>query len=51
VRIGHLGFTRPESLLSGLEALGRSLTDLGHPVDTAAGLRTARQALETASKR
>lgn len=51
VRIGHLGFTLPEHLLAGLEALGRSLTDLGHSVDTAAGLRSARQALETAPRR
>ena len=49
VRIGHLGFTQVDSLLAGLEALGRSLGDLGHPVDTAAGLRSARRVLDTAS--
>jgi aspartate aminotransferase-like enzyme len=51
VRIGHMGFTQPENLLAGLEALGRSLGDLGHPVDVAAGLRAARQVLETAVRR
>ncbi len=43
IRIGHLGYTKPEWLLAGLEALGRSLGDLGHPVDTEAGLTAARQ--------
>jgi aspartate aminotransferase-like enzyme len=47
VRIGHLGYTKPSWLLAGLEALGRSMGDLGHPVDTAAGLAAARQELET----
>lgn len=51
VRIGHLGYTRSEWLLGGLEALGRTLTDLGHPVPTAAGLRAAERALEAAAPR
>ncbi len=46
MRIGHLGYTRPEWLLAGLETLGRTLGDLGHPVPTEAGLRAARQVLE-----
>ncbi|HYM90617.1 MAG TPA: alanine--glyoxylate aminotransferase family protein [bacterium] len=41
VRIGHLGYTQPEMLTSGLEGLGRTLGDLGHPVDTGAGLEAA----------
>ncbi len=41
VRIGHLGYTQPEMLRSGLEGLGRTLGDLGHPVDTRAGLEAA----------
>ncbi len=41
VRIGHLGYTQPEMLTSGLEGLGRTLGDLGHPVDTGAGLKAA----------
>jgi aspartate aminotransferase-like enzyme len=45
VRIGHLGYTQPEMLLSGLEALGRTLQDLGHPVSTEAGLAAARREL------
>lgn len=51
VRIGHLGFTRSESLLAGLEALGRSLADLGRPVATEAGLRAARQTLQAGTRR
>jgi len=51
VRIGHLGWTRPEMLLSGLEAVGRTLQDLGHPVATDAGLRAAREAVDAAPKR
>jgi aspartate aminotransferase-like enzyme len=51
VRVGHLGYTRSEWLLSGLEALGRTLGDLGHPVSTEAGLRAARHALEAAASR
>ncbi len=51
VRIGHLGYTRPEWLLAGLETLGRSLADLGHPVATDEGLRVAKQALEAAAPR
>jgi aspartate aminotransferase-like enzyme len=51
IRIGHLGFTQPESLLSGLEVLGRTLQDLGHPVATAAGLGAAREALQAAPRR
>ncbi len=46
VRIGHLGYTRQEWLLAGLEALGRTLADLGHPVRTEAGLRAATDSLE-----
>jgi len=49
VRIGHLGYTRPEWLLAGLEVLGRTLADLGHPVPTDEGLRVAKQALEAAA--
>ncbi len=51
VRIGHLGYTRPEWLLGGLEVLGRTLADLGHPVAAGAGLRAARQTLEAAAPR
>jgi aspartate aminotransferase-like enzyme len=46
IRIGHLGYARQEWLLAGLETLGRSLNELGHPVPTDAGLRAARQVLE-----
>jgi aspartate aminotransferase-like enzyme len=49
VRIGHLGYTQPEALSSGLEALGRTLGDLGHPVDTGAGLEAARRSLRAAA--
>lgn len=45
IRIGHLGYTRPEWLLGGLEALGRTLADLDHPVRTDDGLRAARETL------
>ncbi len=48
LRIGHLGYVRPENLLAGLEALGRSLGDLGYPVATKAGLEAAQQTLESA---
>jgi len=41
VRIGHLGYTQRKALTSGLEGLGRTLGDLGHPVDTGAGLEAA----------
>ncbi|HKV44033.1 MAG TPA: alanine--glyoxylate aminotransferase family protein [bacterium] len=51
VRIGHLGYTLPEMLLSGLDVLGRTLNDLGHPVPTGAGLAAARRTLETAARR
>ncbi len=51
VRIGHLGYTKPEWLLAGLETLGRSLADLGHPVQTEAGTAAAREALEAAAQR
>jgi aspartate aminotransferase-like enzyme len=51
IRLGHLGYTRPEWLLSGLDALGRTLSDLGHPVHTDTGLRAARHALEAAASR
>lgn len=51
VRIGHLGYMLPEWLLTGLEALGRSLGDVGHPVEINAGLLAARQVLETAGRR
>ena len=47
VRIGHLGYTKPSWLLAGLEALGRSMGDLGHPVNTGAGLAAARHELKT----
>ena len=46
VRIGHLGYTRRDLLLTGLETLGRSLQEIGHPVATDAGLASARGALE-----
>ncbi len=46
IRIGHLGYARPEWLLAGLETLGRTLGDLGHRVPVDAGLRAARQTLE-----
>jgi len=51
VRIGHLGYVRLESLLAGLEALGRSLVDFGHPVAINAGLEAAQQAFESAMGR
>ncbi len=46
VRFGHLGYTLPDMLLSGLEVLGRTFTDLGHTIATDAGLAAARQALQ-----
>jgi aspartate aminotransferase-like enzyme len=46
IRIGHLGYTKPEWLLGGLDTLGRTLADLGHPVRTAAGLRAANGVLK-----
>jgi aspartate aminotransferase-like enzyme len=49
IRIGHLGYTRPEWLLDGLEALGKSLTDLGSPVRTADGVRAAQGALKASA--
>jgi len=51
VRIGHLGYTKPEWLLTGLEVLGRTLGDLGHPVHTEAGVAAARQTLAAAAQR
>jgi aspartate aminotransferase-like enzyme len=51
IRIGHMGYTRTEWLLEGLRVLGRTLQDLGHAVQTDAGLDAARQTLETAAKR
>jgi aspartate aminotransferase-like enzyme len=48
VRIGHLGYTQSEMLLSGLETLGRTLQELGHPVAADAGLTAARRTLEPA---
>jgi len=51
MRIGHLGYTKTEWLLTGLETLGRTLGDLGHPVDTGAGLAAARRTLETTPQR
>ncbi len=46
IRIGHVGYTTAEMLLRGLEGLGRTLNDLGFPVETEAGLRAGRQSLE-----
>jgi aspartate aminotransferase-like enzyme len=46
VRIGHLGYTQNDLLLSGLETLGQTLQELGHGVPTDAGLAAARRALE-----
>ena len=46
IRIGHLGYTKPEWLLGGLETLGKTLADLGHSVRTADGLRAAHDVLE-----
>lgn len=43
IRIGHLGYTSAESLLTGLEALGRVLSDMGHPADTAAAITVAQR--------
>ncbi|HEV2309964.1 MAG TPA: alanine--glyoxylate aminotransferase family protein, partial [Acidimicrobiia bacterium] len=48
IRIGHLGYTRSEWLLDGLETLGRTLADLGHPVRTEDGQRAAKDVLEAA---
>jgi aspartate aminotransferase-like enzyme len=45
IRIGHLGYMRPEWLLAGLETLGKTLADLDHPVATAEGLRAAQDVL------
>ena len=49
VRIGHLGYTQPETLVAGLEALGQTLGDLGHRVDTGAGVEAARRSLRAAA--
>ncbi|HET7264469.1 MAG TPA: alanine--glyoxylate aminotransferase family protein [bacterium] len=46
IRIGHLGYTKPEWLLAGLEAFGKTLGDLGHPVRTEDGLRAAQDVLK-----
>jgi aspartate aminotransferase-like enzyme len=46
IRIGHLGYTKPEWLLGGLDTLGKTLTDLGHPVRTEDGLRAAQDVLK-----
>jgi aspartate aminotransferase-like enzyme len=46
VRIGHLGYMKSEWLLAGLETLGKTLGDLGHPVRTADGLRAAQGVLQ-----
>ncbi len=46
IRFGHLGYTQPGMLLQGLEVLGRTLNDLGHPVPAEAGLAAARAILE-----
>ncbi len=46
IRIGHLGYTKPEWLLDGLETLGKTLADLGHPVRTQDGLRAAHDVLK-----
>ena len=46
IRFGHLGYTQPGMLLQGLEVLGRTLNDLGHPVPTDDGLAAARATLE-----
>jgi len=51
MRIGHLGYTKSEWLLTGLETLGRTLGDLGHPVHTEAGVAAARRTLETTPRR
>ncbi len=46
IRFGHLGYTQPGMLLQGLEVLGRTLIDLGHPVPADAGLAAAHAALQ-----
>lgn len=46
IRIGHLGYTKAEWLLAGLEAFGKTLGDLGHPVRTENGLRAAQDVLK-----
>jgi len=46
VRFGHLGYARPEMLLQGLDVLGHTLNDLGHPVTADAGLAAARATLD-----
>jgi aspartate aminotransferase-like enzyme len=46
IRIGHLGYTKPEWLLGGLDTLGKTLTDLGHLVRTEDGLRAAQDVLK-----
>jgi aspartate aminotransferase-like enzyme len=50
IRFGHLGYTQPEMLLSGLEVLGRTFKDLGHEVPVDQGVGAARQVLETATR-
>jgi aspartate aminotransferase-like enzyme len=45
IRFGHLGYTQPGMLLQGLEVLGRTLNDLGHPVPADDGLAAARATL------
>ena len=46
IRIGHLGYTKAEWLLDGLDAFGKTLRDLGHPVRTDDGLRAAQDVLK-----
>ncbi len=46
IRIGHLGYTKPEWLLGGLEALAKTLRDLGYPARTDEGLRAAQDVLK-----
>ncbi|HET9000708.1 MAG TPA: alanine--glyoxylate aminotransferase family protein [bacterium] len=46
IRFGHLGYTQPGMLLGGLEVLGRTLNDLGHPVPTDDGLAAARATMD-----
>lgn len=46
IRFGHLGYTQPRMLLQGLEVLGRTLNDLGHPVPTDDGLAAARATMD-----
>jgi pyridoxamine--pyruvate transaminase len=50
IRLGHMGATaRPMLMIAGLAAIGRTLVDLGEPVDVGAGLDAALASLSASS--